>query len=72
MKKENLGKICFLKTIKLVKTSNHDNFPIEEDYLPFTIVELTKNGYLIQEHFNKNIFKVKTKDIDFKDEKKEL
>lgn len=62
MKKENLGKICFLKAIKLKKT-NHGGFPSKEDYLPFFIVGLTKDGYLIQENFNKSIFKVKTKDI---------
>ena len=67
MKKENIGKMCFLKTIKLIRT-HLGGTPHEEDYMPFIVIGLTKDGYLIQLLYNHNTFKVKTEDIYFKDE----
>ena len=64
MKKENLGKICFLKALKLKQKADM-GFPNDEDLMPFYIIELVRGGYLVMGK-DKNIFEVKSKDIYIK------
>ena len=70
MKKDKIGQMCFLKAIKLVRT-HLENEPHRDDYLPFVVIGLIKNGYVIKSVINNNTFEVKTKDIYFENEQKD-
>ncbi len=64
MKKNNIGKICILKSLENILRTWHGGQPIIKDFMIFVIIGLYHGGYIIRyDQYEGNSFKVQSQDI---------